>query len=69
VSVDFPHFTFEGPRVKSGSVPIKEISSGNERLIVTTVLDLLIAHTGIDRTPGTDNANDYDDPRPYTPAW
>lgn len=68
-SVDFPYFAFEGPRVKSGSVPIKKILSGKDELIVTTVLDLLIAHVGIDRTPGADNANEYDDPRPYTPAW
>lgn len=68
-SVDFPYFTFEGPRVKSAGVPIKKIRSGNEELIVTTVLDLLIAHVGIDRRPDAESPNDYDDPRPYTPAW
>ncbi|MEJ2716646.1 MAG: nitrate reductase subunit alpha, partial [Deltaproteobacteria bacterium] len=69
VTVDFPHYSLEGPQTKTGTVPIKKIRKGDEELVVTTVLDLLLAHVGIDRTSNTGAADDYDDPRPYTPAW
>ena len=38
--------------------------------LVTTVLDLTLAHYGVGRDglPG-DWPADYDDPAPYTPAW
>ena len=38
-------------------------------LRVTTAFDLLIAQLGVSRGLSGDYPEDYDDPRPYTPAW
>jgi nitrate reductase alpha subunit len=38
-------------------------------LLVTTAFDLLMAQAGVGRGLGGDYPADYDDPRPYTPAW
>ena len=69
--VEFPYFAEkEGGKIERG-VPIKRMKdqSGNE-LIVTTVYDLMLAHTGINRGLKGDYPNDYNDAaRPYTPAW
>ncbi|MFD2760801.1 nitrate reductase subunit alpha [Lentibacillus juripiscarius] len=70
VTVSFPYFAeTEGDIVKRG-VPVREIqdTDGN-RVKVTTVYDLMMAHTGIDRGLPGDYPSDYDDPKPYTPAW
>lgn len=69
VSVQFPFFDFEGAKLKSGAVPIKQIQVGDREILVTTVFDLMAANLGIDRGQGGDTAKDYDDPKPYTPAW
>ena len=55
--------------IKRG-VPVKYIKDidGN-RVKVTTVYDLMMAHVGIDRGLPGDYPKDYDDPKPYTPAW
>ncbi len=52
-------------------VPVKHFKDqiGNE-LIVTTVYDLMLAHTGINSGLQGDYPTDYNDPdKPYTPAW
>lgn len=51
-------------------VPARRIRTrdGSE-LLVTTALDLLMAQAGVARGLGGDYPTDYDDPRPYTPAW
>jgi nitrate reductase alpha subunit len=69
VSVQFPFFDFEGAKLKTGAVPIKKIQVGDREVLVTTVFDLMAANLGIDRGHGGDTAKDYDDPKPYTPAW
>ncbi|HDR7950956.1 TPA: nitrate reductase subunit alpha [Bacillus toyonensis] len=69
--VEFPYFAEkEGGIVKRG-VPAKHIQDqhGN-KLTVTTVYDLMLAHTGIGRGLTGDYPSDYNDPdKPYTPAW
>src|SRR5699024_5625669 len=70
VMVSFPYFAEkEGGLVKRG-VPVKTIQDvdGNT-LKVTTVYDLMMAHTGVGRNLPGDYPADYDDPKPYTPAW
>src|SRR5699024_6896511 len=59
----------EGGAVKRG-VPVKYTSdiAGN-KLMITTVYDLMMAHVGVDRQLAGDYPADYDDPKPYTPAW
>ena len=69
VSVKFPLFGFEGPKSKTGSVPIKKIVTQGKEIFVTTVFDLMVANVGIDRGHGGDTTQNYDDPIPYTPAW
>lgn len=51
-------------------IPAQKIKSkdGSE-LLVTTVFDLLMAQAGVSRGLGGDYPKDYDDPKPYTPAW
>ncbi|WP_442600225.1 nitrate reductase subunit alpha [Neobacillus sp. D3-1R] len=69
--VEFPYFgEKDGGTIKRG-VPFKKMKdiSGNE-LIVTTVYDLMLAHTGVGRGLPGDYPADYNDvDRPYTPAW
>ncbi|PGS78524.1 nitrate reductase subunit alpha [Bacillus cereus] len=69
--VEFPYFAEkEGGVVKRG-VPVRHIKdqSGKE-LTITTVYDLMLAHTGIGRGLEGDFPTDYNDPdKPYTPAW
>jgi nitrate reductase alpha subunit len=69
--VEFPYFGEKDGGVVKRGVPIKKIKdmNGNE-LIITTVYDLLLAHTGINRGLSGDYPADYNDVnRPYTPAW
>jgi nitrate reductase alpha subunit len=52
-------------------VPAKRIrTKDGEELLVTTAFDLLMAQAGVLRDGLTgDYPVDYDDPKPYTPAW
>jgi nitrate reductase / nitrite oxidoreductase, alpha subunit len=70
VQVTFPYFAEEDGGVIKRGVPVKYIKDihGN-KLKVTTVYDLMMAHVGIDRGLPGDYPKDYDDPKPYTPAW
>ncbi|TMN23079.1 nitrate reductase subunit alpha [Lentibacillus cibarius] len=70
VQVEFPYFAKEHGDIVRRGVPVKYITDkdGN-RLRVTTVYDLMMAHTGISRGLQGDYPTDYDDPKPYTPAW
>jgi len=68
--VAFPYFaeTF-GDFIERG-VPVKHLRGKNgEKLTVTTVYDLMMAHVGINRGLPGDYPDDYDDVKPYTPAW
>lgn len=71
VLAGFPYFAEqEGGDVVSRGVPVKHLQGKDgETLTVTTVLDLLLAHVGVNRNLPGDYPVDYDDLRPYTPAW
>ncbi|MGO8822918.1 MAG: molybdopterin-dependent oxidoreductase, partial [Desulfomonilaceae bacterium] len=69
VSVTFPLFGFDGPKSKTGAVPIKKMITDGKEIFVTTVFDLMVANVGIDRGHGGNTTQNYDDPTPYTPAW
>ncbi|WP_251552203.1 nitrate reductase subunit alpha [Neobacillus muris] len=69
--VEFPYFGEKDGGIVKRAVPIKKVKdkSGNE-MIVTTVFDLILAHTGVNRgLPGDYPADYNDETRPYTPAW
>ena len=72
-TVRFPLFESGHGEIKSGVVPVKKIQTASGEKMVTTVFDLLAAHLGVRsaKTPQThaDYPTDYDDPKPYTPAW
>ncbi|MNH86757.1 Nitrate reductase alpha subunit [compost metagenome] len=68
--VDFPYFAErEGELVRRG-VPVKHLKTEDGiTLKVATVFDLMMAHVGIGRNLPGDYPADYNDPKPYTPAW
>ncbi|MEZ5155727.1 MAG: nitrate reductase subunit alpha [Solirubrobacterales bacterium] len=69
VAIDLPRFDVgEGEGGTSIRRGVPTIWVGDR--LVTTVLDLTLAHYGVKRgeLPG-DWPADYDDPKPYTPAW
>ncbi|WP_164669516.1 nitrate reductase subunit alpha [Virgibacillus doumboii] len=68
--VEFPYFAKEHGDIVRRGVPVKYIKDkdGNT-LRVTTVYDLMMAHTGVSRGLPGDYPTDYNDPKPYTPAW
>ncbi len=69
VSVSFPLFELSGPGVREGAVPVKRLAGRDGEILVTTVFDLMAANLGVDRGYGTECARDYNDLKPYTPAW
>jgi nitrate reductase alpha subunit len=73
VRVSFPLFDFDGGRTRRGTVPVKTIETPSGVLQVATVFDLMVAHLGVPRSEEKehpeDYGRDYDDPKPYTPAW
>lgn len=50
-------------------VPAKVVKTKGGEVLITTAFDLLIAHAGISRGLNGDYPRDYNDPKPYTPAW
>lgn len=50
-------------------VPAKRIKGKDGEILVTTAFDLLMAQAGVSRGLKGDYPRDYDDPKPYTPAW
>ncbi|MCK6579392.1 MAG: nitrate reductase subunit alpha [Anaerolineae bacterium] len=63
-------YEFAKGKVSLRGVPIKYIETGEGRVPVTTVFDLLMAQFGVDRGLGGDYATSYDEAdTPYTPAW
>jgi nitrate reductase alpha subunit len=83
VAVSFSDFTgtfdifMEKTKGKGGvakeilrEVPARRIKTKDgKELVVTTAFDLLMAQAGVSRGLGGDYPKNYDDPRPYTPAW
>ncbi|MCF7805154.1 MAG: nitrate reductase subunit alpha [Candidatus Marinimicrobia bacterium] len=51
------------------SVPVRKIQTEDGEVTVTTVFDLLMAQYGVNRGLPGDYPEDYDDDKPYTPAW
>jgi nitrate reductase / nitrite oxidoreductase, alpha subunit len=50
-------------------VPVRFVETAEGRVAVTTILDLLIAQMGVSRGLRGNYPEDYDDPKPFTPAW
>lgn len=51
-------------------VPAKVVKTKDgKEVLVTTEFDLLAAHLGVSRGLSGDYPANYDDPKPYTPAW
>ncbi|AOZ90970.1 nitrate reductase subunit alpha [Paenibacillus crassostreae] len=68
--VDFPYFAEQEGEIVQRGVPVKHIQSeSGEILKVATVYDLMLAHVGINRDLIGDYPIDYNDVKPYTPAW
>lgn len=68
--VTFPYFSEAEGEVLERGVPVKYIKAKNgDMLKVTTVYDLMMAHTGVGRGLPGNYPTDYDDPVAYTPAW
>ncbi|MYL45331.1 nitrate reductase subunit alpha [Virgibacillus halodenitrificans] len=68
--VEFPYFAEKSGNTLTRGVPVKNIKDINGKTLkVTTVYDLMMAHTGVDRGLAGDYPKDYNDPKPYTPAW
>ncbi|MDR6122818.1 nitrate reductase alpha subunit [Bacillus sp. SLBN-46] len=70
VNVEFPHFEVEKRETFKREVPVKKIQINGEKIYITTVFDLMLSKFGV-RRDGLkgDFPKDYDDPKPYTPAW
>ncbi len=71
--VDLPLFEVKGKATRTGSVPVKKLQTADGVLAVTTVFDLMAANLGV-ILPGLESGaddypTDYNDPKPYTPAW
>ncbi len=77
-TVSFPYFGgrhhefFEATshdEVQERNVPAKRLRLAEGEVLVTTVLDLMLAHYGVERGLGGIAASSYDDDIPHTPAW
>lgn len=70
VVVQFPYFSQDERQIIERGVPVKAIEQNGETIYVTTVLDLMLAQSGVHRgnLPG-DYPKDYNDLKPFTPAW
>jgi nitrate reductase alpha subunit len=73
ITVNFPLFDFKGLQSKSGIVPAKKVKTTDGERMVVTVFDLMAAHLGVRHPESAEQTDDYpenyNDPRPYTPAW
>jgi nitrate reductase alpha subunit len=74
----FPVFAFTGAGTRTGYVPARKIATEDGEILVTTVFDLMAANLGLMPENATnfpvdadtsDYPADYQDPKPYTPAW
>ncbi|GAB3060205.1 nitrate reductase subunit alpha [Virgibacillus ainsalahensis] len=68
--VTFPNFAGKEAGIVKRGVPAKHIKNKDGKIMkVTTVYDLMMAHTGVNRNLPGDYPADYNDPKAYTPAW
>ena len=72
-TASFTIFAPDGAGTRQGLVPTITVNTPAGEIRVTTVFDLMAAHLGVRRQGApeapADYPSDYDDPRPYTPAW
>lgn len=69
VIAQFPYFSPADRDILERGIPVKKIKQAGETVYVTTVFDLIMAQAGVDRGLPGDYPKNYDDPKPYTPAW
>lgn len=69
IELQFPYFEDDKREIVKRGVPVKQINTGSETFYVTTVFDALLASTGVGRGLTGDYPIDYNDDKPYTPAW
>lgn len=70
IIVDFPYFAEKEGEIIRRGVPIKHIQAADGAILkAATVYDLMMAHMGIQRNLPGDYPVNYDDMKPYTPAW
>jgi nitrate reductase alpha subunit len=67
IQVEFNDFAAGG--VLRRGVPVRYVETGQGRVAVTTVFDLIMAQFGVARGLKGDYPASYDDDLPYTPAW
>jgi nitrate reductase alpha subunit len=68
-TVQLPYFDGDGKQVLRRAVPVKMIVAGGKKLMVTTVYDMTLANYGVPRGLGDDAPDDFEERKPYTPAW
>src|SRR5699024_9865097 len=70
IQVEFPYFAKEHGDIVRRGVPVKHIQDKDDNMLrVTTVYELMMAHTVMSRGLRGDYPTDYHDAKPYTPAW
>lgn len=69
VTIQLPYFDNDGKHIMERAVPANKIEKDGEEIYYTTVYDLMLANYGINRGIGGDVPIDYDDDKPFTPAW
>lgn len=69
VTIELPYFDETTRTTIKRSIPVQTITLNGQTLVVTTVYDLMLTQFGISRGLTGDYPSDYDDPKPYTPAW
>ena len=62
-------FRYDGYGESIRHVPARKIRTKEGEIYVATVFDLFAAHLGISRGLEGDYPENYDDDRPFTPAW
>ncbi|WP_163969798.1 nitrate reductase subunit alpha [Oceanobacillus halotolerans] len=70
VDVSFPQFMNEERQVFQRKVPVKRLKIDGQTKYVTTVFDLLMANSGVNRgLPGEEKSSSMDENTIFTPAW
>jgi len=78
LSAEFPVFAFTGGGRKTGYVPARKVMAQAGEVLVTPVFDLMAANLGLLPEGAVnfpadaqmqDYPDDYQDSKPYTPAW
>ncbi|HLS07257.1 MAG TPA: nitrate reductase subunit alpha [Bacillota bacterium] len=69
IEVTFPNFSKEKKETFSRGVPVKKIAIDGQTQYVTTVFDLFMANSGVNRNLPGDYPTSTEDDQPFTPAW